>query len=470
MSTRIMSTRIPLQNLPAQTYQPATNPFGKIYTRSFTGLYRNYRRLGGALLFLLYFGTVWLQWNGRQAVLWDLESSKFHIFGYTYWPEDFTLLAMLLIIAATGLFFITVVAGRVWCGYTCPQSVWTWVFLWAEKITEGDRNARIKLDGEPLSPNKINKRVQKHALWLWISTATALTFVGYFTPIRALIIDISTLNAGVISLFWVAFFTAATYINAGWLRERVCMHACPYARFQGAMFDSHTRVIAYDAQRGDPRGSRKKDTDAKAQGLGDCIDCQLCVQVCPTGIDIRNGLQMECIACAACIDACDTVMDKMQYPKGLIRYASEQTLQGKPSPILRPRLLAYAAVLMLFSAGFGWMLKERPLVSLSVAKDRTLYQQDTAGNIVNQYQLKILNKDTQARTFSLQLVDSIGLQITGSQQVHIPAETMTTVPLTLAVGAEKPVSKMHDILFLVTTQDTREIQSKQPSKFFAPGI
>ncbi len=465
-----MSNRIPLQNLPAQIYKPDSNPFGKIYTRSFTGLYRNYRRLGAALLFLLYFGTVWLQWNGRQAVLWDLESSKFHVFGYTYWPEDFTLLAILLIIAATGLFFVTVIAGRVWCGYACPQSVWTWVFLWAEKITEGDRNARIKLDEAALSPNKINKRVQKHALWLLISAATALTFVGYFTPIRALIHDISTVNADVISLFWVAFFTAATYINAGWLRERVCMHACPYARFQSAMFDSHTRVIAYDAQRGDPRGSRKKDTDAKVQGLGDCIDCQLCVQVCPTGIDIRNGLQMECIGCAACIDACDNVMDKMHYPKGLIRYASEQILQGKPSPILRPRLLAYAAVLMLFSAGFGWMLVERPLVSLSVVKDRTLYQQDTAGNIINKYQLKILNKDTQARTFSLQLVDSIGLQMTGSQYVHIPAETTATVPLTLSVGSEKPLSKMHDIIFLVTAQDISEIQSKQPSKFFAPGI
>jgi len=220
---------------------------GAIHTRSFTGLYRNLRLLGGAVLFLLYFGTLWLNWNGRQAVLWDLGTQQFHIFGATFWPQDFILLSALLIIAAFGLFFITVLAGRVWCGYACPQSTWTWIFMWAEKITEGDRHQRIKLDAAPWSAGKLLRRTAKHLLWLSVSLATALSFVGYFTPVRQLAADLITLEIGMTTGFWLFFFTAATYINAGWLREKVCLHMCPYSRFQSVMFDADTLVVAYDA-------------------------------------------------------------------------------------------------------------------------------------------------------------------------------------------------------------------------------
>ena len=347
-----------------------TSSDSQIHTRSFTGLFRTLRVVGAGFLFLLFFGTVWLNQEGRQAVLWDLSESKFHIFGATFWPQDFILLSALLIIAAFGMFAITVFAGRVWCGYTCPQSTWTWLFMWCEKITEGDRNQRIKLQASPWSLNKIMRRTLKHTLWLAISVLTALTFVGYFTPIRPLAMELLTLEMAGVSLFWVLFFTGATYINAGWLREAVCMHMCPYARFQSVMFDKDTLAISYDVARGESRGPRKRGVAPAQAGLGDCIDCQMCVQVCPTGIDIRDGLQMECIGCAACIDACDSVMDKMGYARGLVRYTSEHELQGGKTRLLRPRLIGYALVLVVMIGALVAALDQRSMVSLDVIKDR----------------------------------------------------------------------------------------------------
>ncbi|WP_372877736.1 cytochrome c oxidase accessory protein CcoG, partial [Pseudomonas sp.] len=372
MSERIPATvidtidpRRPIQLTPAKAGGP-------IHTRSFTGLFRSLRLYGAGALFLLFFGTAWLDWGGRQAVLWDLGNSQFHIFGATFWPQDFVLLSALLIIAAFGLFFITVFAGRVWCGYTCPQSVWTWVFMWVEKVTEGERNQRIKLDAAPWSVNKLLRRSAKHGLWLAVSLGTALAFVGYFTPVRELVADLFTFNLGATTAFWLLFFTAATYLNAGWLREQVCLHMCPYSRFQSVMFDDNTLIVSYDAARGESRGPRKKDSVPQLEGLGDCIDCTICVQVCPTGIDIRDGLQLDCISCGACIDACDTVMDKMGYASGLIRYTSERALAGGKTQLLRPRLVGYAAMLLVMIAAFVWALDQRALVSLDVTKDRGL--------------------------------------------------------------------------------------------------
>ncbi len=333
-----MSERIPaIQVEPAAPAAPSKQPpapgklpsavNGPIYTRSFTGLFRNFRRLGGGLLFLLFFGTLWLNWNGRQAVLWDLPERKFYIFGATFWPQDFILLSALLIIAAFGLFFITVFAGRVWCGYTCPQSVWTWVFMWCEKVTEGDRNARIKLDQGPASAAKLLRKTAKHALWLGVSLVTAITFIGYFTPVRPLVADLFSFQLDLESLFWVLFFTAATYVNAGRLREQVCIHMCPYSRFpERDVRQGHPDRVLRCRPRRVPRRPQERQRSARP-GLGDCIDCQQCVQVCPTGIDIRDGLQIACIGCAACVDACDSIMDKMGYERGLVRYTSERALK-----------------------------------------------------------------------------------------------------------------------------------------------
>ena len=467
-----MSERIPVQSIepdqPVRSRSRPTSGNSLIHTRSFTGLFRSLRLSGTGLLFLLFFGTAWLQWDNRQAVLWDLAESKFHIFGATFWPQDFILLSALLIICAFGLFAITVFAGRVWCGYTCPQSSWTWIFMWCEKLTEGERHQRIKLEAAPWGVDKLLRRSAKHTLWLLISVLTGLTFVGYFTPIRPLAEEMLTLEMGGVSLFWVVFFAAATYINAGWLREAVCMHMCPYARFQSVMFDQDTLTVAYDAARGEQRGPRKREADPAGLGLGDCIDCQVCVQVCPTGIDIRDGLQMECIGCAACIDACDSIMDTMGYERGLVRYASERELEGGTTHLLRPRLLGYCAVLLLMIGALALALIERPMVSLDVSKDRGLFRENSQGQIENIYSLKIINKTQHTQHYRLGLADSPGFELHGKTDLSLAAGEITDLPVSVAMLAERPSSSSQTITFEVVDQDQPEIRSLAASRFVAP--
>ncbi len=466
-----MSERIPT----VETFVPihpkkvkAASRDNLIHTRSFTGLYRTLRMSGGALLFLAFFGTVWLNWGARQAVLWDLAESKFHIFGATFWPQDFILLSALLIICAFGLFAITVFAGRVWCGYTCPQSVFTWLFMWCEKITEGERNQRIKLHAAPWSLDKLARRSAKHTLWLGISVLTGLTFVGYFTPIRPLAAQLLTWQLGGVSLFWMLFFTAATYLNAGWLREAVCMHMCPYARFQSVMFDKDTLAIAYDAARGERRGPRKREVKSADVGLGDCIDCRLCVQVCPTGIDIRDGLQMACIGCAACIDACDSIMDKMGYARGLVSYTSEHQLQGGKTRLLRPRLIGYSAVLLVMLAALAVALVERPMVSLDVTKDRGLFRENSQGLIENIYSLKVINKTQQHQDYRVELVDAEGFQLQGKTRISLAPGEIVDVPVSVTLLADTPASSSQTLRFKVTDVDEPWIYSAADSRFVAP--
>ncbi|WP_455884892.1 cytochrome c oxidase accessory protein CcoG [Pseudomonas spelaei] len=466
-----MSERIPT----VETFEPihpkkvkVTSSDNLIHTRSFTGLYRTLRVAGAGLLFLAFFGTVWLNWGGRQAVLWDLAESKFHIFGATFWPQDFILLSALLIICAFGLFAITVFAGRVWCGYTCPQSSFTWLFMWCEKVTEGERNQRIKLHAAPWSLNKLARRSAKHTLWLAISVLTGLTFVGYFTPIRPLAAELLTWQLGGVSLFWVLFFTAATYINAGWLREAVCMHMCPYARFQSVMFDKDTLTISYDSARGEQRGPRKREVKPADVGLGDCIDCQLCVQVCPTGIDIRDGLQMECIGCAACIDACDSIMDKMGYPRGLVSYTSEHQLQGGKTRLLRPRLIGYSAVLLVMIAALVVALVQRPMVSLDVTKDRGLFRENAQGLIENIYSLKVINKTQQRQSYRVQLEDAEGFELQGKTALSLAPGEIVDVPVSVALLAQAPTRSSQTLRFKVTDVDEPWVYSAADSRFVAP--
>ncbi|WP_053135261.1 cytochrome c oxidase accessory protein CcoG [Pseudomonas sp. MIACH] len=466
-----MSERIPT----VETFEPihpkkvkAKSSDNLIHTRSFTGLFRTLRVAGAGFLFLAFFGTVWLNWGGRQAVLWDLAESKFHIFGATFWPQDFILLSALLIICAFGLFAITVFAGRVWCGYTCPQSSFTWLFMWCEKITEGERNQRIKLHAAPWSLDKLARRSAKHTLWLGISVLTGLTFVGYFTPIRPLAAELLTWQMGGVSLFWVLFFTGATYINAGWLREAVCMHMCPYARFQSVMFDKDTLTISYDTARGEHRGPRKREAKPADVGLGDCIDCQLCVQVCPTGIDIRDGLQMECIGCAACIDACDSIMDKMGYARGLVSYTSEHQLQGGKPHLLRPRLIGYSAVLLVMIAALVVALVQRPMVSLDVTKDRGMFRENAQGQIENIYSLKVINKTQQRQEYRLELLDAKGFQLQGKTEISLAPGEIVDVPVSVALLADTPASSSQTLRFKVTDVDEPWISTAADSRFVAP--
>ena len=470
-----MGNRIPVHNVtpPGKKDSQIVDLYAsreKIYTRSFKGRFRNLRMIGGALLFLIYFGTVWLTWGGHQAVWWNLPERKFYIFGATFWPQDFILLSGILIVAAFGLFFITVYAGRVWCGYTCPQSVWTWIFMWCEKITEGDRNQRIKLDNAPPGTEKLVRKTCKHALWLLIGFVTGLTFVGYFSPIRELCIDLFTGQADGWAYFWVGFFTLATYGNAGWLREQVCVYMCPYARFQSVMFDKDTMIVSYDPRRGERRGPRKKEADYKAQGLGDCIDCTMCVQVCPTGIDIRDGLQVECIGCAACVDACDGVMDKMNYPRGLISYTTEHNLSGQVTRTLRPRLIGYAVVLLLMIGLLATAFMTRSLVGFDVTKDRVLYRENAEGRIENVYSLKVMNKDQSDHTYVLQAIGLPDLRLEGRRELRVAGGDIVSLPVELSSAPEKLPSSTNDVTFILKDVDDPDSHVEARSRFIGPQV
>ena len=395
----------------------------KIFTRYVGGTFQKLRFYTGWPLLLGYFLIPWLNWGGRQAVLFDLPERQFHIFGLTMWPQDFWLLGWLLMISAFGLFTITNIVGRLWCGYTCPQTVWTAIFMWVEQITEGERHQRIRLDKAPWNFDKIRRRGTKHILWLGWAGLTGLTFVGYFTPIRELSLSLLSFDVTGWAAFWIVFFTAATYINAGWMREQVCKYMCPYARFQSAMIDKDTLIVSYDATRGEPRGSRKRkqtEEQAAASSLGDCVDCQLCVQVCPTGIDIRNGLQYECIGCAHCVDACDQVMEKMGYEPGLVRYTTEHALEGGKVRWLRPRSIGYAAVCAVLIVAFFVALLNRSPFAFDVLRERgQLFQELSSGEVRNDYQLKLMNKTQQPATYLVRIVTPDHIRLVSAASLDV---------------------------------------------------
>lgn len=369
----------------------------KIYPRAVSGLFFRWR---WALIFLtqlIFYGVPWLPWDGRQAILFDLAARKFYILGLIFWPQDVIYLTVILVLCAYSLFLFTSVAGRLWCGYACPQTVYTEIFLWVERKIEGDRMARIKLDSAPLTGAKFGKKAAKHAIWIAIALWTGITFVGYFTPIRELLRAMPA-SLGPWETFWVLFYGFATYGNAGWMREQVCKYMCPYARFQSVMFDKDTMVITYDQGRGEPRGARSRKVDIKVAGLGHCVDCGICVQVCPTGIDIRKGLQYECIGCAACIDGCDQVMDKMGYPKGLIRYTTENALAQNLDKaamwrrVFRVRTVLYTSLLLIITTAAGVSLYLRNPLKVNVMRDRAaLAREAQPGVVENVYRLQVMN-------------------------------------------------------------------------------
>jgi cytochrome c oxidase accessory protein FixG len=389
----------------------------KIYARAVHGWFAGWRWALVWATQLVFYGLPWLSWNGRQAVLLDLEARRFFIFDLVLYPQDFVYLTALLLISAYALFFFTAVAGRLWCGYACPQTVYTELFMWVERKFEGDRIARMRLDAAPWSMTKVWRKGGKHLAWVLIGLWTGFTLVGYFVPIRELIPAAATFSLGGWEWFWSLFYGFATWGNAGFMREQVCKYMCPYARFQGAMFDRDTLVIAYDERRGEPRGSRARSADRKALQVGDCIDCGLCVQVCPTGIDIRNGQQYECIGCAACVDVCDTVMDKMNYPRGLVRYATQNGLTQQLTQaqmwrrVLRPRVLIYGVILLALCVAFVVSLWSRSPFKVDIVRDRaTLARQvndaDGYGQIENLYRLQLMNATEKTQRY---VIDVAGL-------------------------------------------------------------
>jgi cytochrome c oxidase accessory protein FixG len=439
----------------------------KIYPRSVSGLFARWRLILIFATQLLFYGLPWLSWNDRQAVLFDLIQRKFYIFGLVLWPQDVIYLTLLLILSALALFLFTAVAGRLFCGYACPQTVYTEIFMWIERKVEGDRFARIRLDGEewPWNIRKLRLKVFKHFLWLLVAFWTGFTFIGYFTPIETLGSAIVHLSLGPWQTFWLCFYSFATWGNAGFLREQVCKYMCPYARFQSVMVDKDTFLVTYDKVRGEPRGSRSKSADHGALGLGDCVDCSICVQVCPTGIDIRDGLQYMCIGCGACIDACNQVMEKVDYPKGLIRYTTERAIEDQESNqsairhILRPRVLIYTAFITVLASAFMISLLTRNPLRVDVMRDRGALAREVEGiRIENIYRIQIMNASEHSMVVQVRATGLDNLKILNSQGKEITAidvgpasNQLLPLKVSTTIGQNSPGN--YPIYFGVTAQE-----------------
>lgn len=446
----------------------------KIYPRLQKGWFNSWRRVLVIFTQALFYGTAWLNWNDRQAVLFDLVHRKFYIFGMVLWPQDFIYLAVLLVISALSLFLFTAIAGRLFCGYACPQTVYTEIFMWIEAKIEGDRNARMKLDSAPMSLHKFGRKSMKHGAWLLLALWTGFTFVGYFTPIHTLAAETLSFTLGPWETFWMLFYGFATYGNAGFMREQVCKYMCPYARFQSAMFDKDTLIVTYDDDRGEPRGGRSKKVDYKAAGMGSCVDCSICVQVCPTGIDIRNGLQYECIACGACIDACDQVMDKMNYPRGLIRYTTEhahdQGLSRKAmwQRVFRLRTLIYSTILLLIILTAAFSLARHVPLKVDVIRDRGAPRITENGAIDNVYKLQLINTQESERHYMITVQGIPGISIVSDPEVVAHQASSKVVPVRVRVPANAAEKGSNRIKFVITDEAAPDINVVEKAVFLVP--
>jgi len=444
----------------------------KIYPKWVAGRWQAMRRVVLALLLVVFYVTPWLSWNGVPLVWLDLPHRKFHLFGAVFWPQEFVLLSWLLMLAAFSLFFVTVFAGRVWCGWACPQTVWTLVYVWLEKWIEGDRTQRMRLDRGPWNLRRIRLKALKWFCWALLALSISFTLVAYFEPAREWGAKVASLDLGRTEWFWLAFPALLTFLFQGVLREQVCFHMCPYARFQSVMFDRDTLIIGYDTERGEPRGSRSRTTDPETAGLGSCVDCGLCVHVCPTGIDIRDGLQYQCIACAACIDVCDSVMDRMGYARGLIRYSSENRIEKKQAAKLRPRLWGYGAMLAAMAAILIVSLWNRVPLDIDVIRDRNrLYREFWDGSVENVYTLKVMNRETRDRVYQIGVEGNFPLELdTGlaSNRVEVAAGGQVSVPARVRVRSWKLPDPQQPIRFTVTTVDDPRVEAGEPSRFVHP--
>lgn len=455
----------------------------KLYPRAVTGRFASWRWGLVWATQLLFYGLPWIQWQGHQILLFDLEARKFYIGSFVLWPQDFFLLTLLLIASALGLFLFTAVAGRLWCGYACPQTVYTEMFLWIERKIQGDRYERMRLDRGPRTIERVFKKSATQTFWILTSFFTGLTFVGYFTPIRHLVPEIWNVQLGPWESFWIVFYGFATYGNAGYMREQVCKYMCPYARFQSAMFDRDTLIITYDSERGEPRGPRSRKADPKALGLGACVDCGVCVEVCPTGIDIRNGLQYECIGCAACIDGCNTIMDRMGYERGLIRYATSRQLEERSaasvlSHLFRPRVLVYTGVLCAIVAGILFGLVGRAPLKVDVIRDRGVLARwvdvdGQAGWVENVYRVQIMNQDRLAHRYHVSVAGLPGGEIEPSSEfvdgaLVLPPTSSRTVVLEVRAHAGELAPGSHPIRLTIQAEDRPRDATTEKSAFLVP--
>jgi cytochrome c oxidase accessory protein FixG len=446
----------------------------KIYPRSVSGFFSKWRWVMVFLTQLVFYGLPWLEWGQRQAVLLDLNARRFYIFNLVLYPQDFIYLTGILVISAFSLFLFTAVAGRLWCGYTCPQTVYTEIFLWLEKFTEGDRSARMRRDAGPWNLDKFGRKAAKQFLWISVALWTGFTFVGYFTAIHDLGAEVFQNSLSSWETFWIFFYGFATYGFAGYMREQVCKHMCPYARFQSAMFDKDTLIVTYDTARGEPRGARSKKADLSTLSLGACVNCSLCVQVCPTGIDIRDGLQYECIGCGACADVCDTVMDKMGYARGLVKYSTEHAVQQNWTKaqtmrhILRPRVLIYTGILAAIVLAMGVSLALRTPFKVDVVRDRgTLARIASGGRIENVFRLQIMNATETSQNFHVSVNGLPGIALEPAQDILVESTQARWVALQVQVPYESVQPGSHPIHFEITAKDSADTVSEK-SVFIVP--
>ncbi len=446
----------------------------KIYPRTVKGWFANWRWVMVFLTQAIFYGLPWLNWNGRQAVLFNLEERKFHIFGLILWPQDFIYLSALLVVSALSLFLFTAIAGRLFCGYACPQTVYSEIFMWIERKIEGDRAARLRLDKEPLSLRKFGLKAAKHGSWIAVAGWTGFSFVGYFTPIRSLGQQIIATGLGPWQTFWIFFYSFATYGQAGFMREQVCKYMCPYARFQSSMFDTDTLIITYDTERGEPRGARGKKADPKALGLGACIDCGLCVEVCPTGIDIRNGLQYECIACAACVDTCNQVMDKMGYAKGLVRYTTQYAINNKLDRhgiwkrVLRVRTLIYVTILLAIIFGVALSPALRTPLTVDVIRDCGMPRMLDDRALENVYRLQVMNTDERPHHYVIEVSGAKGIALSSEDEFDVPSATTRAVPARVRVMPDPGQSGSVPIRFTVREEHDASIAVNEKAVFLIP--
>jgi cytochrome c oxidase accessory protein FixG len=434
------------------------------------GGFQTWRRVVLVILLLVFYVSPWLQWNGRPGFYFDLAHRRFTILWATFVPEEFIFLAWLLLIAALTLFTVTVAAGRVFCGWACPQTVWSLVYFTIEYLIEGDRNTRMRLDKGPWNHRRILKKALKFSVWALIALSISFTFLGYFTPIRELLPRIVSLQLSGWETFFLFFPAAGSFLMSGVLREQVCFHMCPYARFQSVMFDHDSLIISYDAERGEPRGSRKRSTDLAQTDLGSCIDCRKCVSVCPTGIDIRDGLQYQCIGCAACVDACTDVMQEMGYGASLVRYSTERRDRHETVHWLRPRLIGYASMIVVMLGLFTYTLSHRIPLSLDVKRDRNrLYREFWDGSVENVYTLRISNRSSQPQEYRIEFESDLPLEYHGKRTIEVGPGKLEPVPirLTLPAGNEsqRGSSEVH---FKVETMDPPGYAVDKTSLFHHP--
>ncbi len=464
-----------------QVEQALADVRSKIYPRSVSGIYARWRIAMVFITQIVFYGLPWLQWNGRQAVLFDLGARKFYLFGAVLWPQDVIYLAVLLVLSALALFLFTAVAGRLFCGYACPQTVYTEIFMWVERHIEGDRGARIRLDEQPWNARKIRLKAAKHFVWVVLALWTGFTFIGYFAPIRALGADLISLSLGPWQWFWMLFYAFATWGNAGFMRESVCKYMCPYARFQSVMVDNDTFVVTYDDVRGEPRGGRSRRIDHKEAGMGDCVDCTLCVQVCPTGIDIREGLQYMCIGCGACVDACDQVMDKMGYEPGLIRYTSGRAIKERLSQaqvrkrLMRPRIIIYTVLLAGIAIALLVSMLTRTTLRVDVMRDRGALGREVAGGFIeNVYRLQVINTDEAPLQLRIGAEGLPGMQIIVADQQGETVQVEGSANLLVPIVVRTPMDGLSpglydmDLTFIAESASGRNTAVTEQSSFYVP--